>query len=177
MFTARKELWILFLLISIVSCKKDNGLVDFKLKYDTAFSFNPGTPISLPFEVLTPPVTTNSQAELEGRNSELKLINYVKLEKLVMNIVNPQGKTFSFLKDINIYISADGMDDKLIASKVNIEDNIGGVLELSTTGENLKDYIKQPEFGIKVKATTDETITQTIDINIRTEYAVNAGLR
>lgn len=168
---------ILVIMTSMVSCKKQGGLLDFNLKYDTSSTINPGTPISLPFEIMTPPINSNSETELEGRGSQLNLINYVRLKKLELSITSPSGKTFSFLRDIFIYINADGLEEKLIASKENIPDNVGSVLNLDQSGENLKEYIKKKNFSIRLSAVTDETLTQKVDINIHSEYDVNAKLK
>lgn len=170
-----KIIWF-SILIGLVSCKKDKGLIDFTMKMDTAGYVSAGIPVSLPFEIMTPPVSTNSQAELQGRGSELRLINFVKLDQLRLNITSPSGKTFSFLKDISVYIKADGLDEIMIAGKTNVPANVGSELYLDCTGENLKEYIKKSEYSIRVNIVTDETVTQKIDYNIHTEFKVNAGL-
>lgn len=173
----RLLLCFLFCILLTAGCKKDEKTTEFKLNYESEATIKAASPVSLPFEFFTPPVTTNSESEFEGRNSNLSLIKTVYLGNLDLAILSPEGKNFSFLKNIYIYISAEGLDDKLIASKENIDDSVGPQLSLNPTGENLKDYIKQKTFSIKLKAVTDETITEDIRITIDSRYNIKAGLR
>ncbi|MES2616327.1 MAG: hypothetical protein V4613_00525 [Bacteroidota bacterium] len=169
----------LFLLLCVIglSCSKDGKTTTFDLSYNSQATISPTAPVNLPFEVFTPPVTTNSESEFEGRNSNLSLIKSVYLNNLKTTITSPSNKSFSFLKDVYLYIQADGMDEKLIASQTNVADDIGSVLELQPTSENLKDYIRQKTFTVKLKVVTDETLTNEVKINIYSNYGIKTGVK
>jgi len=78
-------------------------------------------PFSLPFEIPTPDITTNSEQELNNNNTKANLVKDVSLEELKLTIVSPSGKTFSFLKSVHIYISTNDDDEVELAYKDNIE--------------------------------------------------------
>lgn len=173
------KLFSLVLLLSILglSCKKEGKTTTFDLSFNSQATISPTAPVNLPFEFFTPPVTTNAESEFEGRNSNLTLIKSVYLNTLKTTITSPDNKSFSFLKEVYLYIQADGMDEKLIASQTNISDDVGSVLDLKPTSENLKDYIRQKTFTIKLKAVTDETLTSEVKLNIFSNFGIKTGVR
>lgn len=93
-----------------------------------------------------------------------------------MTVTSPANGNFNFLKNIEIYISADGLDDVKVASLENIPNNAAMPLQLVVDTVNLKQYILKDKFGLKVKAITDEMTTSEYQISINTTFLVDAKI-
>jgi hypothetical protein len=132
--------------------------------------------INVPFDIPMPPVTTDSEQIFENNNTHKDLIEEIFLDELKVRITDPAGGDFSFLKDVELYLSAESLPDIKIAWLYNVPNNVGSELNLVTTDGNLKDYIVQDEFRLKLKVTTDELITQDYTVDIKTVFKVNAKI-
>ena len=104
------------------------------------------------------------------------MIQEIKLKSLRLEITDPANGTFSFLNKVEIYISADGLPEKKIAWKENIPDSVGGTLDLETSNDDLKDYLIQDTYELKVRTTTDEILTRDYTVNITAVFRVNAEI-
>lgn len=71
------------------------------------------------------------------------------------------------MKEITIYIKAEGLEETEIASKTNIPNTVGNQLVLETSNQDLKEYIKKDKFSLRVNAVTDEMIVT--DHTLRTD--------
>lgn len=163
------------LVVAFISCKKD-GLLNFQLRFNNQTTISAGLPLNLPIIVPTPPITTNTKSELEGRNSELKLINSVKISQLRLLITAPEDTDFSFLKEVKLFLKADGLDEVMIAKKDFIPDDIGRELYLDVdNNQNLKEYVKKESFSLELKIVSDKTVDNPIDLDIMSVFDVNAG--
>ncbi|MEA3447572.1 MAG: hypothetical protein U9Q98_03860 [Bacteroidota bacterium] len=132
--------------------------------------------INMPFDVWTPDITTNSESEFENHDTRKDKIEEIILEKLRLEVISPSDNDFRFLNDIYVYIDADGLDEKLMAWKENIPDNVGKVLELNCTDDNIEAYIKKDVINFRVKTVTDRVITQDHEIQLDAEFFVDARL-
>ncbi len=166
---------LIFVLIVNFSCKKWDEMLTFSIHDETSFTVDAYIPISLPFEFNIPAVTTNSSTEFENNDTKAEYVKEVKLTQLKLTITNPADKKFSFLKNIYIYISADGASEILLAWKENISSETS-TIELETTDENLDTYIKNSSYSLRTKTTVRETLTQDVDIKVDMEYEVTADV-
>lgn len=162
---------LFFLLLS--SCEAIDKLLTFYISDEATFSVNTGFPINSPFEVPTPDVTTNSTAEFENNNSKADLVKDVKLKELKLSITNPTDKTFSFLKEIHLYISTNDTDEIELAYLTNINATATS-LDLICTSTKLDKYIKANSYKLRTKITTKETVTQKIDLKANMKFRVTA---
>ncbi len=83
-------------------------------------------------------IPTNSQAYLNQFNTKPSLITHVKLTKLQAVMQQPQGGNFDFIDSISVYLSAQGLDEKLVAYKYGIP-----------KGTTTLDLECQPDLNIK----------------------------
>ncbi len=169
-----KFLPFLIALICLGSCKRFDRLTQFNLTYDTKTRISNGTSINIPFSVLTPDVETNSETEFEVHDTRKDKIQRITLNALKINIEAPSGQEFDFLKEVEIFISADGLNEVLLASKYNIDDSHTYELILDVSGTDFQEYIKKDKFVLRVRTVTDQTLFQDVDINIRSEFFVDA---
>jgi hypothetical protein len=167
---------ILILLISttvLFSCNKKG--ISFKINHQATFRVESSSPINLPFEIGTPEITTNSSQEFKNNNTAPDLIKEVKLEALTLNITAPSGKTFSFVKSVDIFISTNSNNEIKLASAENIS-STSSVLTLTVSDANLLEYVKADKYKLRTTVVTKETVTQAIDIRSDIKFNVTAKL-
>lgn len=166
------SLLLCFLLVA--GCKKDKLTITFNITDSFDFTLESGSIINLPVEILTPDVTTNSGGEFEQNDTRADKVEEIKLNELKLLITSPSGKTFSFLKNIEIFISADGLAEKLVASGYDIKSS-SSVINLNCSTDNFAEYIKKESYKIRVKTVTRESPTQDVDINCFLSFKVKAA--
>ena len=93
-----------------------------------------------------------------------------------MKITAPEGETFDFLRSIKIYISAEGLDEKMIAWKTDMKDDGATTITLDTSDDNLKDYILKDSFQLRTETVTDQLLTHDTDIEIDAVFWVDAKI-
>jgi hypothetical protein len=92
---------------------------------------------------------------------------------LALTITSPSDKTFSFLKSIEIYISADGEDETKLAWNNEVQSDAQSI-ELETTTQALDRYVKKSSYKLRTEVTTRESLTQSVDIKIDFTFQVTA---
>jgi len=160
----------------VSSCKKLKELTQFDLNYNTETTIQAGVATALPFDVFTPDVTTESQSEFAGHNTAANLIQSIKLKKILLTITNPADRKFDFLKSIEIYLSADGEEEVLIAHTYNIAETAGNQLQLDAESNDLKRYLTKDKYKLKLKITTDKVINQDVSVKIASTFRVDANI-
>ncbi len=172
-----KKIIILILsLISIISCDKIDKLTQFDLDMETQVTIPSGLPINTPFDIPTPPIPTQSSQVFENNNTSKDLIEQAKLKKMKLSIISPATGNFDFIKDIEIYISADGLPEKKIAWIYDHPNDRQNILNLETTTIDLKDYVKKDEISIRIKTVTDEILTQDYEIKVEYTFFIDAEI-
>lgn len=129
--------------------------------------------ISVPINVMTPEVETNSENTFAVNDTRKDKIESIILTDLDLTVTDPSNEDFSFLESVAIYMSADGLPEILLASRDNIPEQ-EVKLVMDTTGEDLQEYIKKDEFNIRINAVTDELITSDYELNVHQIFWVDA---
>jgi hypothetical protein len=153
-----------------------DSLTKFHLKMTESTSIPAMLNINLPFDIYTPNIETNIEKELEVRNSHKDKVESIHLNVLELRITNPTNGTFDFLKSIEIVLTADGMSDVLIAHKENIKDNVGSKITMDVENVELKNYLLNDYVKIKIKVVTDKISTQKYDVELFTDFFVDAKI-
>ena len=167
----------LFLIVmSFSGCKKLDQLTQFNVKYESSVTIPATAALNLPFDLFTPDITTNSEQEFSVNNTGKNLIDEINLKSMELQITNPGDGDFSFLKSVEIFIKAEGLDEIKIASKDNIDVNTGNTIQLDTSDDNLKEYIMKDSFSLRVQTVTDKVIDQDYDVKITSTFHVNAKI-
>lgn len=164
------------ILITITGCKKIDKMTNFNMEYNETVVIPASTGINLPFNILTPNVETNSESTFAVNNTRKDLVNEIRLTKLDLRITSPSNGTFSFVRSLSIFLSADGLSETKIAWIENVPSNVGNVLYLDVSGADLKEYIKKDKFTLRLNSVTDELITSDYQINVHAVYQVDAKL-
>lgn len=168
-----------FLFIVIVgilnhSCDENNPLLTFTFTNESDFTIENQFPVDTPFIVPTPDIETNSSETFENNNTGVNLIETISLAQLNLSITSPWDFTFSFLKSIEIYISAEGLEEKLLASKEDIPTDVSEI-ELNTTDINLKPYLILDTYDLRYKVVTREAFAQDVELNTFMKFKATAN--
>lgn len=172
--------WLLpvlaFSIMTLFSCKKLQKLTQFDLTYNSEATISAGIAASLPFDVFTPDITTQSESAFNGHHTSSNLIESVKLKQMKLSVTSPEGRSFDFLKDIEIYISADGEEEIMVAAKHNIPETVGSELLLDPADAELKPYLIKDKYKIRLKVTTDKIVNEDVKLNIGSTFHVDANI-
>jgi len=171
----RKILFAFSLFLLFINCDKIDDLTKFNLDYDTQVTIPSSAGINLPFDVLTPDTETNSSSRFESNDTRKDLIEEIRLTQLQLVITSPSDADFSFLESIEVYISADGLDEIKIASKVDVPEDVS-TLDLEVSDSDLKEYIKKDSYSLRLNTVTDEAISQDHEIDVKSTFFVDAKI-
>ena len=173
-----KKTIALFLLVffTFSSCKEIDKLTQFNIDYSSTITVNSTFGIDIPFDIYTPNISTNSENTFEVNDTRKDLIEEILLTELKLTIESPASQDFDFLKSIEIYISAEGLDEIKIAWKDDIPQNGLKTIELEKTGNDLKEYIKADEFQLRSHTVTRHLISTDTDIEINSVFFVDAKI-
>ena len=69
---------------------------------------------------------------------------------MILEITSPGNGDFDFLNSIEIFIAAENLEEVKIAWKDNIPADGLTYLELKTSSADLKDFIKEDRFTLKL---------------------------
>ena len=164
------------LLFFVYSCKEVDKLTHFNLNYSSETTIPATLGIDIPINIWTPNIPTNSETEFESNNTAKNLIEQIVMTQMTMTITSPSDASFDFLKKIEIYISTDGVADKKIAWLDNIPKTGLKTIELETTNDDLKEYIKAEKYKLNTKTVTRQLISHDTDVEIKNTFFVDAKI-
>ncbi len=172
----KKKLIILSTLVFLLfGCKKLHELTQFDMDYDTSITIPSTVGINTPFNVPTPDISSNSESTFESNNTNKDMVEKIVLKSMRWTIASPKGEDFSFLKSVEIKISAEGLDDLKIAWQDNIPQN-DTTFTFETSDKDIKEYLFKDKYKLKVSTVTDEIITKDVKIDIHSVFFVDAKI-
>lgn len=157
----------------LFGCNEIDNVLTFPVNDRTAIHIESSSPLTLPLEIATPAVTSNSEQQYSNNNTRADLVKDVRLDELKLTITDPATKTFSFLKTIRIYISSDQENEIELASLENITSQTS-TIQLNPTKVKLDAYAKAASYTLRTEVTTDETLTEAVDIQVDLRFLVTA---
>lgn len=173
----KKAIILFSVLVAFASCTKLlDQLVTFQFTRDTEFTLPATSTLGVPINLNSTEVATSYESEFANNNTNTEKVEYVKVIGLDLQVTSPAGANFNFLKSIEISISADGLADKVIASKNDIQNDNVQELMLDASEEDLKPYLTKDKFSLKISAVTDEVITQDYDMKIASTFEVKGAV-
>lgn len=167
---------VLSLVLLMISCNKANELTKFDISYDTSITIPATANLNVPFDISTPDIETNSESKFEINKTSTDRIESIEVSALKLTVKSPAGEDFSFLKSIEIYIDGDKLSEEKIAWNDNVSSSAGSSISLSVSGTDLKPYILNDNFKLRVRTVTDELLTNDHDIDIKTTFTVDAKI-
>ncbi|MBT8236177.1 MAG: hypothetical protein KJO04_08290 [Bacteroidia bacterium] len=165
-----------FLLICLSGCNALDELTKFDMDYNTEVVIESSFGVNLPFNVFTPEIESNSESEFAINDTRKDLIEEIQLKELSLRITAPQEEDFSFLESVEIFITAEGLEEVLIASMTDVPQDIGDLLELDTSNADIQEYIKKDRFQLRLNTVTDEAIAVDHYIDVNAIFFVDAKI-
>lgn len=160
--------------LSFSGCEKVKQALTFDLDYSTDITIPSTIGLNVPLSIPTPDVESGAEQKFETEGTRTDLVKEISLKSASLQIISPTGKTFSFLKDIEVFINADGLAEMLLASRTNIDNNVGSSLPLDTITDFLDPYVKQEAFSLRTRVVTDEALLQDVTIRVDLVFQVVA---
>ncbi|MBL7837441.1 MAG: hypothetical protein JNM67_07995 [Bacteroidetes bacterium] len=115
------------------------------------------------------------KAELEKNNTSLDLLDELKLKSATVTITNDSNARFDNVEMIELWLSADGMPEVMIASKNPVPDGLNTINLNVNSSENLANYIKANSFTYRVKGTNSGPLSpMTLKANVIWEIKASA---
>ncbi len=167
-------LFIAFIGLTTIGCKKK--ITQFYVDYNSTVVIQSSFGQMVPFSVMTPEMSTNSEAEFESNDTRKDRINSIYLKDLILTIESPSNETFSFLNSIEVYVSSPNTAETKVAFKNPVPSSNSKTLVCDLVDKDLQEYIKDDRFSIRVKTVTDETIPQDVTIDVYSNFLVDAKL-
>jgi hypothetical protein len=159
-----------------LSCKKIDKLTQFNIRHSQQVTIPSSTGVNLPFNILTPDITTNSESTFASNNTRKDLVEEIKLTNMTLTINSPQGGNFNFLKSISIYIKAEGLNETKVAWKDSVPNNQSKTLTLDVSNANLKEYIKKDKYTLRLNTVMDELISSDYTVTVSSTFYVDAKI-
>lgn len=173
-----KKIFITILAITLLygSCKEVEQLTHFKMDLTNNISILSIPIANIPIDIITPKSPANLQSLSGENNTSIDLIDEIVLTYINLIIKSPNNQTFDFLKDIEININAEGLDEKKIAWYYDIPQTGLKTIDLETTEDGLQEYLKQEFYTLRIHILPQQTITDTTEIEINSSFFVDARL-
>lgn len=159
-----------------ISCNKLHQLTQFTVTDQFETKISAGLATMLPTDIATPPVSSNAEKELSANNSHASMIESAKLKAMDLTITDPIGVNFDFLKDLELFISADGLPEQRIAYVFDVPDTIGNSLPLNCENVELQAYIKKGTYTVRMRVTTDKILNKDITIKVNSKFRIDAKI-
>ena len=117
--------------MALASCGAVQSIVQNTFPYTTNVLVSTGVPADK--EVSSTATASNVQTWVGGNNNAQ--IKDVRISDAKISVASPVGGNLSALKSVKIYISSNGTDEKLVASRSAIDTNSSSLnLDLNDTG-------------------------------------------
>lgn len=158
------------------SCTKLIENINFGFNIRGDFPFPPSVPANVPYNLPTLPINHNMSKEFEDAGTKAELVKEIRFEYFKLKVEEPVGGDMSFLKDIEIRLDKDGVGEKLVAWKYDVDDAVGQELSLDVTPDVLDAYLKSDNFEMKVTVTTDKVNSSQYKIAYDIRTKVKADL-
>jgi hypothetical protein len=172
----KKYISLICLLTLFMGCDKLDELTKFDMEYSQRAVIPSSTGMDLPFDVFTPEMETNSESKFAVNDTRKDLIEEITLTELEMVMISPDTADFSFLNSIEVYISAEDLEEIQIAYLEEVPEDAGSVLTLITSDADLKEYIKKDEFSLRLNTVTDELMSTDHELEVNSTFYVDAKI-
>jgi hypothetical protein len=171
-----KSYLFIFIYVSFAfGCNKDRKGISFSMEYNEQFSIENGSPLQLPIRILLPPTASHAEATFAQNDTRADKITSIRLEQLVLELQKPENEDFSFLEEMQLFISTKELPELLLAEKKNIQNNTRS-LRLDTSKEDFKEYIKSGEYTLRVRTVIKRTFSNKMDLSANIIFKASAKL-
>ncbi|MEE8340542.1 MAG: hypothetical protein V3R52_00430 [Candidatus Neomarinimicrobiota bacterium] len=165
------------LICAIGGCKLIDKLTQFDIEYNYIFTLSAYGGVNLDnLNIETQDLENNTESTFEINDTRKDLIERATLIKMEVTIIEPADADFTFLNDIDIFISTANLAEKLIAWKYNIPADVGNYLKLETTNSDLKKYLKSDAIRVRLKTTSSKPLMEDLLLDLKSTVEVDAKI-
>lgn len=164
---------LILMALTLVACKKEEA-VKFDLSYESNFIIQDDAGISIPVVTLMSNMATDSKAEFEFYNTNKESIKKIELTSLEMEMVTPSGHEFDFMEDVEVFISANGVDENLLAYSYNMLNSVGTKISLTVALSDFQEYLKNDKYTLRVRTLHDEFLSNDVELKMKSTFKVDA---
>ncbi len=174
---------LLALTVSFAACKKLKQALNITITvpYDDVVTVAglpgdphvPGTGLKESLPLISIP--TNSEEILEDNESAVDLVTSVKLSKLNVAMLLPSNQDFSVMDSVWIYLSANGVSERLAAYNYNVPDT-GRTIELTTADIDLMDVFVADTMRVRIEGFFVKDVSRSNTLKFDMKLKVNADL-
>ena len=164
-------------IISIVlfsSCSLIEDIIKIPIKITDEFTVPPLTGINTVVAPVTKDSSTDIEQQMSINDSRKDKIKSIKLKKCVLTIQN-SNTDFSFVNDLQVYLNAEGQEEVLIATAMDIDPDATS-LDMDVHSTDLSAYLKQDKVSFKTIVENKEVVLNSIDIEIETKFQITADI-
>jgi ribulose kinase len=159
-----------------VACKKIDKLTHFYLNYQTRVTIEQTDISGISFDVRSSIIPTNSDSIFTAQHTSADHVNQIILKQVSLFIVNTDSIQPGTIQSIEIYVLGEGSSDKLIAWTYHITNEMYAPFILSTTTDDLIDYLKKPQIQYRIHGELSGDQVFNIILNIETQYFSSATI-
>lgn len=165
---------VVLLGFATASCEQWDSILTFNIEEEENFII-PASPLIGQIVPVTPiTVDANSSEEFKNNDTRADLVKDVVLNKLDLQITDPQGENFDFLKKVEIYISAENKDEVKVAYLEEVPQGVSSLV-LKTTNVKLDQYIKGETYTISTRATLARAVANDVTVKAKMRFKVTAN--
>lgn len=148
--------------MALASCGAVQSIVQNTFPYTANVLVSTGVPANK--EVSSTATASNVQTWVGGNNNAQ--IKDVRISDAKISVVSPSGGTLNALKSVKVYISSNGTNEKLVASRSDISTNSSSLnLDLNNDGGFLDSIVKST--GLTVRTVYELKNQTTSDMNLK----------
>jgi len=118
----------------------------------------------------------DTESKFEINDTRKDLVERATLKKFNVTILVPIDAKFTFINKVEIFVETDALEEKLIAWKDNIPNDIGNYLELETTSSDLKKYLTSDAIRVRLKTTSSSPLMEDLLLDLRSTVEVDAKI-
>ena len=167
----------LAILVALTGCEQIDKLTQFNVPVSKSVTIPaiPALALNIPVKQSFT-VQTNIQSKFDEFNTSSDLVEQVFLQSLSLELTAPANGNLDFLKSIKVFISADGLPEKLIASKTGLTASVGTKLNLDVDPVDLKEYLLKDPITLAVEVEADQATSTESTITVSGTFKVDAKI-
>lgn len=163
-----------FLLLAVIpflaGCDALSELTKIDLPLSQTVTIPKETPKDVEVQIKTPDVTTDIESTLSSYNVSSDLIESVSFKSLKLSLTDGN---LSFLKKIEIWISAEGLEAKKIAWMDDVPASAGSSITMNVSKDDLKPFVLKDKFSMTLKVTNDEQLTVDKSVKVEMDFTLD----
>lgn len=169
-----KKIYLLLAIVgfTLASCNQFDKYTQKDLDFSTEFTIPAGLEAEQDYAITSEKIEPKLDGELKQYKSGVDLIESLNLKEANLEILDGD-KTFGFLKEIKMYIIADGKDKIEIASKEMTKEATQKLSLEVNEKVDLTEYLKSEFIEIEISGVTNEALEEELKVKADLVYHVD----